>query len=152
MYTIIAISTHKNNVSSYVCTVIFVLMSQVSTYSSAHKPHRFKDLLSSSLYFLRSRSIRSLHPLPFRLTGFSSVENAFASVSAMSTQSAGLWGRLETTSIARAISLATSQRKPGIMNYKNENIKSALKRILSHSKRGGFLQPLQRNKSLKLDF
>ena len=142
MYTNIAISTHKNNVSSYACTVIFVLMSQVSTYSSAHKPHRFKDLLSS-LYFLRSRSIRSLHPLPFRLTGFSSVENAFASVSAMSTQSAGLWGRLETTSIARAISLVTSQRKPGIMNYKNENIKSALKRILPHSKRGGFLQPLQ---------
>ena len=36
--------------------------------------------------------------------------------------------------------LLTSQRKPGIMNYRNENMKSALKRILSHSKTGGFLQ------------
>ena len=125
-----AISTHKNNVSSYACIVIFVLLSQVSTYSSAHKPHRFKDILTSSLYFLRSSSIRSLHPLPFKLTGFSSVKNAFASVSALSTQSAGLWGRLETTCIARAISLGTSQRKPGIMNYKNENIQKCVKKNL----------------------
>ena len=108
------IHTHRQ-VNALKCT-FFMLGTYINMHLCTYTSHRFKAFLSSSLYFLRSRSSLSLQPRPFSCTGFS-VEKDLLSASAKLIQSAGFCGRFETTSKARAMSWLTSQRNPGIMGY-----------------------------------
>ena len=80
-------------------------------YTHAHtyvRTYLLIDAVSSVLYLFRSLSILSLHPLPLRSTGSSSVEKTTLSFVAINSQSSGFAGREETTSLAKIMSWPVS--------------------------------------------
>ena len=65
----------------------------------------FQDILSSSLCFVISLSIRSLQARPVKSIFFSSVLNAWLRIPAIDSQATGLFGFLAVTSVANIMSL-----------------------------------------------
>lgn len=75
-------------------------LNQVYKVLSLYEAHLFSDFLSSSLYLLSSLSIRSRQALPVTSTGLSSELKAWLRIRAITSQSAGEFGLLATTSVA----------------------------------------------------
>lgn len=136
----VAMSSNNCVSSSYsssvpeLCDKLNVCQVHVTAVKSAYKTsccaaHRFNDLASSVLNLSMSLSRRSLQPLPFNATGLSSVEKATLRTPAIPSQSVGLLGRTEATSLARATSCFISgQRNCGMID--STVAKTLLRRLL----------------------
>lgn len=84
-------------------TVFSLVKTQSCLFEIKNSSYLFRDLASSSLYFVSILSILSRHPLPFSVTVFS-VEKSWLSDSAILSHSQGFSGLSLATSVARAIS------------------------------------------------
>ena len=102
--------------SVYSSSVPDLLQTVVITGQKLFTIYRLKDLESLDLNFSINLSILSLQPLPLRITGLLGVENTELRILAMTSQSAGLLGRLPTTSLAKEMSWDSSdQRNCGML-------------------------------------
>ena len=100
-------SCSSSEYSSSVPDLYYIVYTHTSL-SCIMQPHRFKDFLSSALYFSTSLFILSRHPRPFKQTLFSSVEKTLLRLLAIMSHSLIFLGRMDITSFARSMSWCSS--------------------------------------------